>query len=133
MKKTLRRARWTSPLAWAVWNQRQRRKSSGETIQCNVYYFKPLDADRLDFDTTFTGNFKANIATFNGNTGVNSQITTVLVNSPEEARTDASLLVWNQVDLGVTDMDGICDGTFDGVIPSYAKDDVWFNVNMGAE
>lgn len=106
---------------------------SGGGADCWLYYFKPLDPDRLDFNTAFTGNFKANIATFNGVTGLDSNLSGLtLTNSPEAARTDASLLVWNKVDLSVTAMGYIVDDTFDGVVANYAKDNVWFNVDMGA-
>lgn len=104
----------------------------GSASQCNIYYFKPADADRLDFASAFTGNFKANIATFNGVAGLDSNLSGLtLINSPEAARADASLIVWNKVDTAVTAMAGICDNTFDGVIANYAKDDVWFDVGMG--
>lgn len=105
---------------------------SGGGADCWLYYFKPLDPDRLDFNTAFTGNFKANIATFNGVTGLDSNLSGLtLTNSPEAARTDASLLVWNKVDLSVTAMGYIVDDTFDGAVPNYAKDDVWYDIDMG--
>lgn len=99
---------------------------------CNLYYFDPASDDRLDFGTAFTGNFKANIATLNGVVGLNANLAGLtLANSPEDSRDDASLLVWNQVDINVSAMDGICDNTFEGVVANYAKDDAWYDVNMG--
>lgn len=96
----------------------------------SIYYFLPTNLDTLTLGATFTGNVKLIFATFSGNTGLDPQLSgSTPTNSPESARTAPADLVWNQVEATVTDLVQICGSTFDGVIGSYALDDVWTHVS----
>lgn len=95
---------------------------------CNVYVFTNANTDRLDFAAPFTGNLKILIGG-TSTTGINPALpTTGWVNSPD---LNPDTLIYNEIESNVTALDYIVDETFNGIVYAYAKDDVWYYVNMG--
>lgn len=102
-----------------------------ESDTCSLYYLDPTAPDSLELVTAFTGNVKLIFATFNGDTGLADPFKgTNPVNSPEEARTDSSKLIWNQVEANVSGITEICGTDFDGVFASIGLNDTWYRIDL---
>lgn len=102
---------------------------SGVT-KCNLYQFKSTNSDRFDFTVDFTGNLKAIIAG-TSSAGIHPNLLAGVQGTWQDS-TDLDNLVWNQLEIEATAIGYLADNTFNGVVASYAKDDVWFDVDMGA-
>jgi hypothetical protein len=98
---------------------------------CNAYLFDGSEADLLTLGAPFTGNLKVIIIAAS-ETGVNPAIVAgrqgVFV-----ASTDPLVdMKQNQYEIDTVSFAGsIVDNTFTGRV-AYAKDDVWYDINMGA-
>jgi hypothetical protein len=108
--------------------QQLRNRGSAESL-CNVYIFKSTDADQLDLATPFTGNLKVIVAGL-AVTGLHPDIIAGLTSAWVDS-TDLTNPVWNYAEISAVSLAYIVDNTFDGIVASYAKDDVWFSVDMG--
>lgn len=89
---------------------------------CNFYTFNSTDTDSLQLGLPFTGNLK------------------VLIKAPSEAGLHPDIIAgrqgafvadtWVQYEIEAVALTYIVDATFNGRV-AYAKDNVWFNVDMG--
>jgi hypothetical protein len=95
----------------------------------NLYLFDGSDTDFFDLDPDFTGNIKVIIAG-TSNVGVHTDLLAGLSEAWRDT-VDFNTPVWNFVDIDVTNLPTIVDTTFTGIIESYARDDVWYNVDEG--
>lgn len=99
------------------------------SVGCNVYPFSSADADYLEIES-YTGNFKIQLAA-TSETGIPASIvagrqgtftpSTDIINDPQ----------WVQYEIDGVIPAIILETTFTGVCGGYAKDDVWYSVDMG--
>jgi hypothetical protein len=103
----------------------------GGNLGCPLYFFEPANSDQLDIPST-TGAITIVYATFNGLTGLAADFVTAPTNSPEGARADFDLLVWNTETVTATALTQIAGPTFDGVFSFVTLDGVDYIINAGA-
>lgn len=96
---------------------------------CNVYVFNSATTDSLQLGSAFTGNLKIVVAGL-AVTGLHPEIQTGLLD-PWQDSTDLTNPIWNFAEITASALTYLVDQTFDGIVASYAKDDVWYEVNMG--
>lgn len=95
----------------------------GFSTECNFYTFKSTDTDSLQLGAPFTGNLK------------------VLIKAPAETGLNPALIAgrqgafiadtWMQYEIEAVAITNIVDQSFNGAIGRYAKNDEWFELNMG--
>jgi hypothetical protein len=104
-------------------------RAGGGAALCDLYFFEPANTDFLEIPETV--DFTIVYATFNGTTGLNPIFIDTPTDSPEAARTDFSLLVWNtEVVTGALEST-LCTNLFDGVFAYFILDGVIYTVDQG--
>lgn len=93
-------------------------------------YFSPSDGESVESRTSVTS-VTISYATFNGKTGLPSGLDGTATDSPSEALTDPSQLVWNQGNVTTAGITEIISDSFDGVINWVILDGVVYNFNQG--
>lgn len=95
----------------------------GEVSGCNLYLFSSGNADSLQLGSAFTGNLKVQTKAL-AETGLHPDIIA--------GRQGAFIAdTWMQYEIEAVSLTYVVDATFNGRV-AYAKNDVWFNVDMGA-
>lgn len=95
---------------------------------CNAYLFNSTDSDYFEI-APFSGNFKMIVAA-ESEDGINPAIVSGRVGS-FVATTDYQDPKWVEYNVDVTSLTSVAGATFNGVVAKYAKDDVWYYINMG--
>ena len=99
----------------------------------NVYTFLDTNNDSLDIFTPYTGDTVISISG-TGTTGINPDLLgDPFVNSPASMLTDPNDAIINILTANVASLSYIVDQTFNGIVYSYSKDEVFIPVNMGAD
>jgi hypothetical protein len=115
------------------WFRRQQQaiiNRGSESSLCNLYLFKSTDPGSLELGSPFTGNLRVKIRAAS-EAGINPAIVAgrqgsfTLNNDPVNDATHV------QYEIEAVALTYIVDATFDGVV-AYAKDGVWYDVDMGA-
>lgn len=102
----------------------------GGAALCDLYFFEPANSDFLEIPETV--DFTIVYATFNGTTGLSPIFVDTPIDSPEAARDDFDLLVWNtEVVTGALES-VLCTNLFDGVFAYFILDGITYTVNQGA-
>ncbi len=101
------------------------------TDKRDFYIFSGEGADFFDLVPDLTGNIKVTIAG-TSSTGVHPDLLAGL-DAPWVDTTDLNNPMWNYMEADVTALPHIVDNTFTGIIERYAKDDVWYLIDMGAQ
>ena len=105
---------------------------SGGGGKCTVYLFSSSNTDSLQLGSPFTGNLKVQIAA-TAETGLHYDIIAGRQGAFVAAvdPVNATESEWVQYEIEAVAIEWLLDTTFDGVI-TYAKDDVWYQLDMGA-
>ena len=96
---------------------------------CNVYLFSSSNTDSLQLGSTFTGNLKVLIAA-TSEVGIHTDIIAGRQGDFIVSTNPVGHPQWVQYEIEATAIAYLVDATYDGVI-TYAKDDVWYQLDMG--
>ena len=99
----------------------------------NVYTFLDTNNDSLSIATPYTGSIELMISG-TATTGINPALLgDPWVNSPSSMLTTPDDAIINHLTATVSAVDYLVDATFNGIVYSYKKAGVWYEINMGAE
>ena len=108
--------------------QLSKKGGAGDSL-CNVYLFSSLNTDSLQLGSPFTGNLKVQIAA-TAETGLHPDIIAGRQGTFVASADPVNEPIWVQYEISAVAIPWLVNTVYNGRI-AYAKDNVWYQLDMG--